>query len=102
MKLINRPHYLNQLSGVMNTPDIKIVTGIRRSGKSKLLSAFARYIRNIDSTANVIEIDLTKLRFEKLKEAFSDYIQVSGLSGAYPYSRTSDREKYILFTKHKR
>ena len=69
MKLINRPHYLNQLSGVMNTPDIKIVTGIRRSGKSKLLSAFARYIRSIDSTANVIEIDLTKLRFEKLKES---------------------------------
>lgn len=189
MKLISRPHYLNQLSGVMKTPDIKIVTGIRRSGKSKLLSAFARYIRSIDSTANVIEIDLTKLRFEKLKEyhalneyveeqykygvnnylmidevqlcegfeltinslhseerydiyltgsnafllssdlatlftgrhieirvfpfsfseyciyfeiadsnmqeAFTDYIQVGGLSGAYPYSRTADRDKYI-------
>ena len=68
MKLINRAHYLNQLSGVMNTPDIKIVTGIRRSGKLKLLIAFVRYIRSVDSTANVIEIDLNKLRFEKLKE----------------------------------
>ena len=48
---------------------LKIVTGISHSGKSKLLSAFARYIRSIDSTANVIEIDLTKLRFEKLKES---------------------------------
>ncbi|MBD5256506.1 MAG: ATP-binding protein [Bacteroides sp.] len=189
MRLISRPHYLNQLSGVMNTPDIKIVTGIRRSGKSKLLNAFADYIHKIDSTANVIEIDLTKLRFEKLKEyhalneyveeqykdgvnnylmidevqlcegfelainslhseekydiyltgsnafllssdlatlftgrhieihvfpfsfkeyctyfeiadsnmqeAFTDYIQTGGLSGAYPYSRTEDREKYI-------
>ena len=46
------------------------MTGIRRSGKSKLLSAFARYIRSIDSTSNVIEIDLTKLRFEKLKDHF--------------------------------
>lgn len=34
MKLIDRPHYLNQLLGVMNTPDIKIVTGIRRLGKN--------------------------------------------------------------------
>ena len=59
MKLISRPHYINQLSGVMNTPDIKIVTGIRRSGKSKLLTAFADYIHKIDSTANIIEIDLT-------------------------------------------
>lgn len=189
MKLIDRPHYLNQLLGVMNTPDIKIVTGIRRSGKSKLLRAFAKYIHQIDSTANIIEIDLTKLRFEKLKEyhtlneyaeekyvegvcnylmidevqlcegfelvinslhseekydiyltgsnafllssdlatlftgrhieihvfpfsfkeyctyfetvasdlqeAFTDYIQTGGMSGAYPYSRPADREKYI-------
>ena len=77
MRLISRPHYLNQLSGVMNTPDIKIVTGIRRSGKSKLLNAFADYIHKIDSTANVIEIDLTKLRFEKLKEyhALNEYVE---------------------------
>lgn len=189
MKLIGRLHYLNQLLGVMNTPDIKIVTGIRRSGKSKLLRAFAKYIHQIDSTANIIEIDLTKLRFEKLKEyhalneyaeekyvegvcnylmidevqlcegfelainslhseekydiyltgsnafllssdlatlftgrhieihvfpfsfkeyctyfetaasdlqeAFTDYIQTGGMSGAYPYSRPADREKYI-------
>ena len=87
MKLINRPHYLNQLSGVMNTPDIKIVTGIRRSGKSKLLSAFARYIRNIDSTANVIEIDLTKLRFEKLKEyhTLNEYVEKQYKDGVNNY-----------------
>ncbi len=189
MKLINRSHYLSQLKGVINTPDIKIVTGIRRSGKSKLLSAFANYIRLGEPNANIIEIDLTKLRFEHLKEyhalndfveanykqgvnnylmidevqlcdsfelainslhseekydiyltgsnafllssdlatlftgryieihvypfsfkeycayfniiddniqnAFNDYIQIGGLSGAYPYSRTADKEKYI-------
>ncbi|MDE6352939.1 MAG: ATP-binding protein [Muribaculaceae bacterium] len=189
MKLINRLHYISQLSAVKNTPEIKILTGIRRSGKSKLLSAFADYIRHGDSTANIIEIDLTKLRFEKLKEyhalneyveqqykdgvlnylmidevqlcegfelvinslhseekydiyltgsnafllssdlatlftgrhieihvfpfsfeeyctyfdvakndiqnAFTDYVQIGGLAGAYPYSRNADREKYI-------
>lgn len=61
----------------MNTPDIKIVTGIRRSGKSKLLSAFATYIRDVQPLANIIEIDLTKLRFEKLKEyhALNEYVE---------------------------
>ena len=61
----------------MNTPDIKIITGIRRSGKSKLLSAFADYIRSSDPSANVIEIDLTKLRFEKLKEyhSLNEYVE---------------------------
>lgn len=77
MKIINRTQYLNQLKGLINTPDIKIITGIRRSGKSKLLGAFTDYIRQTDKTANIIEIDLTKLRFEKLKEyhALNDFVE---------------------------
>lgn len=58
MKLIRRSHYLNRLAGIINTPEIKILTGIRRSGKSKLLNAFADYIRQSDDKANIIEIDL--------------------------------------------
>ncbi|MDE5882969.1 MAG: AAA family ATPase, partial [Muribaculaceae bacterium] len=79
MKLINRTHYINQLQGVMNTPDIKIITGIRRSGKSKLLSAFTEYIRQSDNQANIIDIDLTKLRFESLKEyrALNEYVEAN-------------------------
>lgn len=77
MKLINRPLYINQLASVMNTPDIKVVTGIRRSGKSKLLEAFSQHILSIDTSANIVSIDLTKLKFENLKEyhALNDYIE---------------------------
>lgn len=87
MKLIDRPTYISQLTGVMNTPDIKIITGIRRSGKSKLLSAFADYIRQADPTASIIEIDLTKLRFEKLKDyhALNEYVEEHYKEGVKNY-----------------
>ena len=37
MKLIEQIFYLDKLKDVMETADIKVITGVRRSGKSKLL-----------------------------------------------------------------
>lgn len=87
MKLIERPLYICQLRRMINTPDIKIITGIRRSGKSKLLSAFSNYILRTDATANIISIDLTKIRFEHLKEyhALNDYIEQNYRPGVNNY-----------------
>lgn len=87
MKLIDRPLYLRQLEDLLNTPDIKIITGIRRCGKSKLLNAFADYIVKADATANIIAIDLTKIRFEHLKEyhALNDYIEDKHRAGVNNY-----------------
>lgn len=87
MKLIDRTLYLSQLHDLINTPDIKIITGIRRCGKSKLLSAFANHIAKNDATANIISIDLTKIKFEHLKEyhALNDYIEQNYRSGVNNY-----------------
>ena len=37
MKLIERKDYLDKAIGAIGTPDIKVITGVRRCGKSKLL-----------------------------------------------------------------
>lgn len=68
MKLIERPYYLEKLKRVKGVPDIKVITGIRRCGKSKLMDAFIEYIKSTDTNANIIYIDFTKLQFEEIME----------------------------------
>ncbi len=62
--LIERESYLNRLKAVKDVPDIKVITGIRRSGKSKLMDAFIDYIKE-DSNANVVRIKLN-LNYSRL------------------------------------
>ncbi len=77
MKLIDRETYLNRLISLKGTPDIKVITGIRRSGKSKLLEEYIDWIVEKESDSNIIYIDLTQLKYEALKEyhALNDYIE---------------------------
>ena len=68
MRLIERDFYLNKLKDVMGTPDIKVITGVRRSGKSKLLESFMAYVRANDPNANIIHINFNMNAFENLTE----------------------------------
>ena len=87
MRLIQRDFYLNKLKDVMGTPDIKVITGVRRSGKSKLLEAFMSYVRANDPNANIIHINFNMNVFESLAEyhALNDHIENAYLPGKDNY-----------------
>ena len=68
MKLIERTQYLNKLVRVIGTPDIKVITGDRRSGKSKLLEAFKTYIEEDISDSNIIHINFNLPEYDYLLE----------------------------------
>ena len=68
MKEIKRTKYLDRLIQLNGTPDIKIITGIRRSGKSKLMQAYIDYLKSNNENINIIYIDFMDLEYEEIKE----------------------------------
>lgn len=71
MKLIKRTAYLDELKSVAGTPDIKVITGVRRSGKSKLLESFIASVQADDDRANVIHVNFNLTDHEALLEYHS-------------------------------
>lgn len=67
MRIIEREHYLLKLINVIGTPDIKVITGVRRSGKSKLLDSFKKYIVENIENHNIIHINFNIKKYDKLK-----------------------------------
>ena len=63
MKTITRTKYLDRIIELNGTPDIKIITGIRRSGKSKLMQAYIEYLKSNFENINIIFIDFMDLAY---------------------------------------
>ena len=87
MKIIERADYLQRLVNLKGTPDIKIITGIRRSGKSKLMESYIDYLEENDSSANIIFIDFFNIKYEELKEyhKLNDYVEANYQKGKNNY-----------------
>ena len=77
MKTITRTKYLDRIIKLNGTPDIKIITGIRRSGKSKLMQAYIEYLKAHFENINIIFIDFMDMTHEDLKEyhALHNYVE---------------------------
>ena len=87
MKTIVRKNYLNRIIELKDTPDIKIITGIRRSGKSKLMQAYIEYLKTNYDNINIIFIDFMDLEFEEIKEyhALHSYVEQHYEAGKMNY-----------------
>lgn len=83
MKLINRTSYMDTLTSLIGVPDIKVIAGIRRSGKSKLLESLRDYVETNLSDSNVIHINYNLDEFEDLLEyhALLAYVKERRVSG---------------------
>lgn len=88
MELINRPAYLQQLIQNRDVDLVKIVTGIRRCGKSSLLDLFHQHLKDSGvPEENIIHMNLESLRYRKLTDylAFYDYVSERIAKGGKTY-----------------
>ncbi|WP_118805652.1 ATP-binding protein [Haemophilus haemolyticus] len=61
--VFDRPIYLNRLKKYQNSEFIKVITGVRRSGKTFVLEMFRRYLQ----TSGVAEAQIVFLNFESMQ-----------------------------------
>ena len=81
MRIIQRDSYLNKLIDKKNNGLVKIITGIRRCGKSFLLDPiFIDYLKSegVDNN-HIIKIELDNPKYEKFynnSESLYDFIKI--------------------------
>ena len=86
-KLKNRELYLRQLRAFRDTEMIKVITGIRRCGKSSLMKLMAQYLRDSGvEDKQVIEINFESMLFSEMTvKEFYAYISDRVISGKRMY-----------------
>lgn len=90
VKRIERKRYLNELISLQHNGMIKVITGMRRCGKSYLLfEIFTSYLKNngIDS-GHIIKVDLEDYKNRTMREPENLY--------AYVESRIIDDKMYYI------
>ncbi|MGD9992098.1 MAG: ATP-binding protein [Salinivirgaceae bacterium] len=90
-KILNREIYLNQLTGFINKPFIKVISGIRRSGKSVLL----KLLKNELLLQGVAEQNIIYINFESFE--FSDIVNANQLYNYVKLKIANQNTYYLLF-----
>lgn len=89
--MILRPNYINQINAFIDKPQIKIITGIRRSGKS----TFLKILKNELIVRNIDEAQIVLINFESF-----NFSGISDGSKLYQYVKkiiSKNKRHYLLF-----
>ena len=103
MKVLERQDFLQKLINTIYTPDIKVITGIRRSGKSKLLEMFIENLKNQIPDANIIHINYNLFQFSTLKNAaaLNEYVEnlylLFSIYSIFPYFLNLGLNLFLIF-----
>ena len=87
--MIERPEYLETLKNWKDKDLIKVVTGIRRCGKSTLFELFINYLKE----SGVKDDHIISLNLESLDYQFADYLELYN----YINDRIKDSDMYYVF-----
>lgn len=71
--MINRPIYLNKLISFKDHESIKVITGIRRCGKSSILTLFAEHLKS----TGVDNDNILQINFEDLQYGNMTYLELN-------------------------
>lgn len=88
MERINRNHYLSILKNFKDQQIIKVITGIRRCGKSTLLEIYRDYLQDsMVEESQIISINFEDADYEKLldRRKLYDYIKTRLVKGKKTY-----------------
>ena len=89
--MIRRDEYLNELISFKDKDLIKVVTGIRRCGKSTLFELFIDYLKDNDvDSSHIIKINLEDVRFHDILD---DYVKLYN----EVMNLVTDNQKYYVF-----
>lgn len=91
MKIIERPNYLKRIIPMINTEFIKVITGVRRSGKSYLLLMLKDYLRK----QNILKDQIIYLNFE-----YPQYHKLLDYESLFSYLEdkvNTETKTYLLF-----
>ena len=85
--LKSRDHYLNKLIAFRDTEPVKVVTGIRRCGKSSLLKLMVQHLKDTGIAEDqIIEMNFESYEFKKMNaDDFYDYVKERVLPGKRMY-----------------
>jgi len=87
-KTIVRPIFLNEIKGFIDAPVVKIITGIRRSGKTELLKMVRDELQKRTDDAHIIYMNFEDMDFEDIAS--------SKELNAYLKSKMLDDKRYYI------